>query len=78
MHIYDARYPVAANATLRPADALVDDYHLLQKRTGTTRNVIVTPSTYGADNSCTLDAMAKIGPTARGVLVRYWTSVQYA
>jgi D-galactarolactone isomerase len=69
MHIYDARYPVAASATLRPADALVDDYHLLQKRTGTTRNVIVTPSTYGADNSCTLDAMAKIGPTARGVAV---------
>ena len=34
MHIYDAKYPVAANATLKPADALVTDYKLLQKRIG--------------------------------------------
>src|SRR6185295_4303454 len=69
MHIYDSRFPVAPNATLRPPDARVDDYRLLQKRIGTTRNVIVQPSTYGTDNSCTLDGMAKIGPTARGVAV---------
>jgi predicted TIM-barrel fold metal-dependent hydrolase len=69
MHIYDGRFPVAANATLKPADALVTDYRLLQKRIGTTRNVIVTPSTYGTDNSATLDGMAKIGPTVRGVAV---------
>src|SRR6266446_3964939 len=69
MHIYDSRFPVAANATLRPPDALVPDYKLLQKRIGTTRNVVVTPSTYGTDNSATLDAMAKIGPSARGVAV---------
>ena len=69
MHIYDAKYPVAANATLKPADALVADYKLLQKRIGTSRNVIVTPSTYGTDNRVTLDAMAQIGPTARGVAV---------
>src|ERR1700730_2475299 len=69
MHIYDAKYPVAPSATLKPPDALVADYKLLQKRTGTTRNVIVTPSTYGTDNRVTLDAMAQIGPTARGVAV---------
>ena len=69
MHIYDGKYPVAANATLKPADALVTDYKLLQKRIGTSRNVIVTPSTYGTDNRVTLDAMAQIGPTARGVAV---------
>ncbi len=69
MHIYDSRFPVAPNATLRPPDAHVDDYRLLQRRIGTTRNVVVTPSTYGTDNRCTLDAMAKIGPTARGVAV---------
>jgi len=69
MHIYDAKYPVAANATLKPADALVADYKLLQKRIGTSRNVIVTPSTYGTDNRVTLDAMAQIGSTARGVAV---------
>ncbi len=33
------------------------------------RNVVVTPSTYGTDNRVTLDAMAQIGATARGVAV---------
>jgi predicted TIM-barrel fold metal-dependent hydrolase len=69
MHIYDSRFPFAPNAKLRPPDATVEDYRLLQKRIGVTRNVVVTPSTYGTDNSCTLDAMAKISPTARGVAV---------
>src|SRR3954453_4342768 len=69
MHIYDSRFPIAPSATLKPADAKVDDYRLLQKRIGTTRNGVVQPSTYGTDNSCTLDGMAKIGPTARGVAV---------
>lgn len=69
MHIYNSRFPVAPNAKLRPPDATVDAYRLFQKRIGTTRNVVVTPSTYGTDNSCTLDAMAKLGPTARGVAV---------
>jgi predicted TIM-barrel fold metal-dependent hydrolase len=57
------------SATLKPPDALVADYKLLQKRIGTTRNVVVTPSTYGTDNRVTLDAMAQIGATARGVAV---------
>ena len=69
MHIYDSRFPAAPNAKLRPGNATVDDYRRLQKRLGTTRNVVVTPSTYGTDNSCTLDAMAKLGPSARGVVV---------
>jgi D-galactarolactone isomerase len=69
MHIYNGRFPVAPNATLKPADALVSDYRLLQKRIGTTRNVIVTPSTYGTDNSATLDGMAQLAPNVRGVAV---------
>jgi D-galactarolactone isomerase len=69
MHIYNGRFPIAPNATLKPADALVSDYRLLQKRIGTTRNVIVTPSTYGTDNSCTLDGMAQLSPNVRGVAV---------
>src|ERR1700736_5023361 len=69
MHIYDARFPIAPSATLKPGDALPSDYQLLQKRIGTTRNVIVTPSTYGTDNSATLDGMAKLAPNVRGVAV---------
>jgi D-galactarolactone isomerase len=69
MHIYDSRFPVAPTATLRPPDAHVDDYRLLQQRIGTERNVVVTPSTYGTDNRCTLEAMKTIGSSARGVAV---------
>jgi len=69
MHIYDSRFPIAPSATLRPPDASVSDYRMLQKRIGTARNVVVQPSTYGTDNRCTLDAVAQIGPTARAVAV---------
>jgi hypothetical protein len=55
-HIYDAWYPVDPKAVLRPGDALVEDYRAFQKRIGTSRNVVVTPSTYGVDNRVTLDA----------------------
>jgi len=68
-HIYDARFPPDPSATLRPPDALVDDYRALQARLGTTRHVVVQPSTYGVDNRCLLDALAAFGATARGVAV---------
>jgi D-galactarolactone isomerase len=68
-HIYDARYPVDPKSVLRPGDALVEDYRAFQKRIGTSRNVVVTPSTYGIDNRVTLDAVAAFGPTARAVVV---------
>jgi predicted TIM-barrel fold metal-dependent hydrolase len=69
MHIYDRRFPYVPNATLRPPEATVADYRLLQQRLGLTRTVVVTPSTYGTDNSCTLAAIAELGSTARGVAV---------
>jgi predicted TIM-barrel fold metal-dependent hydrolase len=68
-HIYDSKYPIAPSATLKPGDAKVADYRALQRRIGTTRNVVVQPSTYGTDNSCTLDGMAQLGPASRGVAV---------
>src|ERR1700730_14063709 len=55
MHIYDARFPADPGATLRPADALVDDYRRLPKSIGTTRHGVVTPSTYRTGNPGTLD-----------------------
>src|SRR5215831_11108376 len=68
-HIYDAKYPVDPKAVLRPGDALVDDYRIFQKRIGTSRNVVVQPSTYGVDSRVTLDAVAAFGPQARAVVV---------
>lgn len=68
-HIYDSRYPVDPKAVLRPGDATVADYRAFQKRIGTTRHVVVTPSTYGTDNRVTLDAVAAFGPEAAAVVV---------
>ena len=69
-HIYDSRFPIAASATLKPGDATVADYRKLQRRIGTSRHVVVQPSTYGTDNSCLLDAMRQFGlGEARAVAV---------
>jgi D-galactarolactone isomerase len=68
-HVYNAKFPVDPTATLRPPDALVEDYRTLQKRLGITRNVLVQPSTYGVDNRAHLEALAAFGPTARMVAV---------
>ena len=69
MHIYDSRVPAAPEATLRPPDASVADYKRLQRRLGTSRTVVVTPSTYGTDNRVLVAALAELGASARGVAV---------
>ena len=69
MHLYDDRYPAAPDATLRPPNASLDDYHAVQQRLGISRMVIVTPSTYGTDNRCLLDGLARSQGAARGVAV---------
>src|ERR1700729_91099 len=69
MHVYSSRFPAAPNVELRPPDASADAHRLLQKRLGTPRTIVVNPSTYGTDNSCTLDAIAQFGAGARGVAV---------
>jgi D-galactarolactone isomerase len=69
-HIYNSRYPVDPKAVLRPGDATVADYRLLQKRIGTTRNVIVQPSTCGVGNRLLLEALQQFGlVTTLGVAV---------
>lgn len=69
MHIYDERFEWAPGARLLHPPATVAMYRRLQQRLGTARNVVVTPSAYGTDNRCTLDALAQLGITARGVAV---------
>jgi len=68
-HIYDSRYPFAPEATLKPRDALIPEYRKLQTRIGTTRNVIVQPSSYGVDNRLLVESIAAFGGRARGVAV---------
>ena len=48
---------------------LVADYLKVRARLGITRTVVVQPSTYGADNRCTLAAIAALGDSARGIAV---------
>lgn len=69
MHVYDSRFPAAPRAKVFPPDASVEDYRMLQRRIGTTRTVLVTPSTYGTDNRCMLEGLAALGDGARGVAV---------
>lgn len=70
VHVYDGRFAAAPGARLLPPDASADDYRRLQRRLGTQRAVLVTPSTYGSDNRCMLAGLAALGTDrARGVAV---------
>jgi predicted TIM-barrel fold metal-dependent hydrolase len=70
MHIYDPRFAETNPRPGRnPKNATVSDYRLLQKRTGTTRVVVVTPRNYATDNRVTVDALAQLGGNGRGVAV---------
>ena len=69
MHVYDARFAPAPGARLTPPDASVEDYLRVQARLGLQRVVVVTPSTYGIDNRCMLEAVALLGAKARGIAV---------
>ncbi|UCU97539.1 amidohydrolase family protein [Acidovorax radicis] len=69
MHIFDTRFAPSPHWQRTPPDAPVAAYRRLQLRLGTSRTVVVTPSTYGTDNACTLDALDQLGDSARGVAV---------
>jgi D-galactarolactone isomerase len=71
MHFYDTadRYPLAPSAAFLPPPARVADYRKVQRRLGLERVVVVQPSAYGTDNSCTMDAVAELGGSARAVVV---------
>src|SRR5258708_31669020 len=74
MHSYDAaRFPMPPSPRVAPFHATVSDYRLLQKRIGTTRVVVVQPRNYAIDNRVTVDAIAQLGPNARGVAVLHPT-----
>ena len=70
MHVYDPRFPESnPRPGQNPKNATVSDYRLLQKRTGTTRVVVVQSRNYATDNSVTIDALKQLGANARGVAV---------
>jgi predicted TIM-barrel fold metal-dependent hydrolase len=56
-----AKYPMSPNRVYTPPTATADELLALQNFLHLDRVVIVTPSFYGTDNSCSLDAMKQLG-----------------
>ncbi|GAB3626270.1 amidohydrolase [Pandoraea terrae] len=69
MHVFDSAREPVASAVVTPPTATIADYKRLQARLGTTRHVLVQPSTYGTDNSLMLAALEVQRACARGVAV---------
>ena len=70
-HIFgDPReFPWFAGRTYTPESASVAEMLALHRALHMDRVVIVNPSVYGTDNSCTLDAMKQFGSRARSIVV---------
>jgi predicted TIM-barrel fold metal-dependent hydrolase len=71
VHVFGtaAEFPFAEERGYTPPPATADELIALQNALHLSRVVIVQPSVYGSDNSCTLDGMRRLGARARGVAV---------
>ena len=71
VHVFGraAEFPFAARRGYTPPPASTEELLALQRALSLSRVVIVQPSVYGSDNSCTLDGMRRLGHRARGVAV---------
>jgi predicted TIM-barrel fold metal-dependent hydrolase len=63
------RFPFAAARAYTPEQASIAEMRALHRALRTERVVIVHPSVYGPDNSCTLDGMKQLGSNVRGIAV---------
>jgi predicted TIM-barrel fold metal-dependent hydrolase len=70
-HIFGdpARYPFYTPRGYTPESASIPEMRALHRALHTTRVVIINPSVYGPDNTCSLDAMKQLGPGAHGIAV---------
>ena len=71
IHVFGPRnrFPLADDLAYMPSDAPVKAYLAVRHRLGIERTVVIQPSAYGTDNRCTLDAIAQLASTARGIAV---------
>jgi predicted TIM-barrel fold metal-dependent hydrolase len=70
VHVFDpVRFPYDRERIYTPPKASIDDLRNLQAALRFDRVVVVAPSVYGADNSCTIDAVRRLGACARSVVV---------
>ena len=63
------KFPFSSKRLYTPGDASIGDLEALHRALHIDRVVVVHPSPYGADNSCTVDAVRRMGNRARGVAV---------
>jgi predicted TIM-barrel fold metal-dependent hydrolase len=63
------RFPFAPARAYTPEPASIAEMRALHSALHTERVVIVHPSVYGTDNSCTLDGMKQLGSIVRGIAV---------
>jgi len=69
-HVFDRfnRYPLTPHRSYTPARATLEQYLAMCKVVGIARTVQVNASTFGTDNSITLDVIAQLGQDkARGI-----------
>ncbi len=70
MHVYEPGFPLLRAEASQPGQpGTLAHYRMVRQQLGLTRAVIVQPSGYATDNSCTLQAMAKLGDDARGIAI---------
>lgn len=69
VHVYEPGYPLAPTATFQPPQAPASAYRRVQRALGLGRVVVVQPTGYGFDNRCTLAAVERLGPQARGIAI---------
>lgn len=69
-HVFGSyeRYPLAADRSYTPPEAVAEDYAALLERLGLGHGVLVHPSAYGGDHSLLFDVLAA-RPLWRGVIV---------
>lgn len=70
-HVFgpQARFPFSPERSYTPEDCTVEQYAQLLQTLGIARKVVVHGGAHGTDNRVTLDAIARLGTSARGVAV---------
>ena len=63
------KFPYFEGRSYTPPDATIEQYADLLELLGIERSVIVQPSIYGTDNSCTEDGIRRLNGNGRGVAV---------
>jgi len=70
VHIFDPqRFPFSPARVYTPEPATLEELAAEHEALHLGRTIVVQPSVYGTDNSCTLDALRRLGEHARGVAV---------